>query len=221
MTTPAAIKRLEVIISGVAHRTVSAVDSLVEELRATGMGDKAINQRVQQELESGPVLAEMRRFATARAPGVMGDMVFRFARDTTALEARRAKDIAMFKQIAADQKAADATPMTDEQLAAVEKTAREQNIDASAFLADEMPVPPADDDPEALYLWVAVEDRNTCETCAGNHGEVKTMSEWTDIGEPRAGACAGGENCRCVLVPTEAMTAEQRQKIVDAGPIEA
>ena len=55
------------------------------------------------------------------------------------------------------------------------------------------------------YRWVAVLVR-TCPDCLENHGSVKTWDEWEQsrFGLPRSGGTICRENCRCVLVISEA-----------------
>jgi hypothetical protein len=214
--TPAAIKRLEAIIAGVAARTASAADSLVDELRTSGMSEASIIERVKAEMQAGKLLNEMRQFAGVRAPGIIADSVFRFARDTLS---DRQKDIARFKEIEADIEKRNAEPPSDEQMAAVEAAMDSQGIDVSAWVADQEMSPPPDAILEDSYLWVAVQDNRTCSICEGNHGDVKTLSAWVDIGEPRSGACLGDQSCRCLLVAVDTMTSEQQSALKDMGPI--
>jgi hypothetical protein len=244
-TIPAAFQRLAIVIDGVATRTVSAVDDLVRELRASGISDKVIKSRIETEIESGRVFSELRSFATARCPGFVGDMTFRFARDTLADRQRVIESLAEVRGKASGKRGgsskesiaartevaglvvermqADITSAaTPEDAARAEQilaTYDESGIDITAFEGEELPEPPADADATDLYMWVAVEDKNTCDICAGNHGEVKTLAEWSNIGEPRSGACAGDQNCRCVLVPAGSLTDGEQTQIKDNGPI--
>ena len=90
MTTPGALDRLWISIKGIAGRTVSRVSDLIASMKATGAGDEAIKKRLLDEAEQGTMLSEMRNFATSRAPGFVGDMIFSFARDTLADRQSRA-----------------------------------------------------------------------------------------------------------------------------------
>jgi hypothetical protein len=205
---------MEILIRGVAERTSSAVDSLVEQMRTTGASDATIINRLRAEVEAGPLLAEMRRFATAQVPGFIGDMSFRFARDS--LSDLKSKIRA---ELEADRKAQasrglDAGP--EELLPRIPDNASE--IDTIAWEESDLNPPPGAP-LDTLYQWVTVHDSRVCDVCAENHGEVNTLEEWASIGEPRSGACLGGENCRCVLVPADALTDEQQTTIRDMGPI--
>lgn len=55
------------------------------------------------------------------------------------------------------------------------------------------------------FMWVAIEDANTCESCDERHGESKSMEEWQVEGLPRSPALICGAECRCelLLVPAE------------------
>lgn len=229
------MRRMEIVIEGVANRTVSAVDDLVNELKASGVSDQVIKDRIMQEIEGGRALVELRSFATARVPGFVGDMTYRFARDT--LAAKQAAIDALREQREGRQR--EDSPKVLEEIRGRleddvataddpdEKDRAEQilapfdksSIDITAFEAEELPELPPDEDLNALHLWVAVKDRNTCDICAGNHGQVKTLGEWSEIGEPRSGACMGDQSCRCVLVPAAALTEKDQKSIRDNGPV--
>jgi hypothetical protein len=53
------------------------------------------------------------------------------------------------------------------------------------------------------YRWVAVLV-NTCPDCLDRHNQEKSWAEWEEEGLPRSGATVCGQNCKCVLLPTEA-----------------
>lgn len=53
---------------------------------------------------------------------------------------------------------------------------------------------------EELQMWQSVLSKNTCPTCAKNHGTVNTAAGWAGIG-PREAPTECGENCKCELVP--------------------
>ncbi len=214
--TPATVERLRIIIRGVSQRTASAVDSLVEELKTSGMSDAGIIARVNAEIETGKILSEMRNFATVRVPGVLADSVFRFARDTLS---DKQKLLDRFKKIEATIATQNGEKPTPEQTAAAREIFDAENIDTTSWFEQPEMQPPPDADMEELYMWVAVEDKNTCSVCAGNHGAVDTLKRWAEIGEPRSGACLGDENCRCILVPVDSVTPEQQRSLADAGPI--
>ena len=59
------------------------------------------------------------------------------------------------------------------------------------------------------YRWVAVLV-NTCPDCLENHGRSMTWDEWESsrFGLPRSGGTVCRENCRCVLVISEATELE-------------
>ena len=219
---PAAIDRLEITIDGVASRTVSAVDDLVHELKTSGMNDAAIRARVMQEVEGGKVLSELRNFATARCPGFFGDMTFRFARDTLAAEQAAADALTSVRQERIDAMEKMVIGLDGEEKTrqeAILETYKAQGIDTTAFEGEELPEPPPDANLEDEYMWVAVEDNRTCDVCSGNHGEINTLGDWSAIGEPRSGACMGDQNCRCILVPTSAMSEGDQKEIRDNGPV--
>jgi hypothetical protein len=53
------------------------------------------------------------------------------------------------------------------------------------------------------YRWCAVLV-NTCPDCLDRHNQVKPMADWENEGLPRSGATVCGQNCKCVLLPTDA-----------------
>lgn len=222
MANQPALDRLNITIEGVTERTISRLNDLIRDLQASGASEEAIRQRIKLELVGGPVLAEMRSFATARVPGFIGDMAFRFARDTLATQQHRIDEAlaevkkerleAMTKEV----KAADGTEKT--RLQDIQDAYKRQGIDITAY-QNELPEPPPDADLQDDYMWVAIVDSNTCSVCAGNHGAIKSLREWALIGEPRSGACVGEQNCRCILVPDNSLTRTDRQEIRDIGPL--
>lgn len=211
MTQAAAVKKMEIVVDGIAYRTVSALNDMVDAMRASGISDDVIRDRVRQELESGPVLAELRRFGAAKVPGFVGDMAFRFARDTQSLEGTR-------KQVIADLEEELARQPTDDDRARVREALeayRKQGIDVSAYSTEEFPEPPPDAPLDERYIWIAVLDKRTCSVCSGFHGEEKTLGEWAEVGEPRSGNCYGEDNCRCMLVPAGQLSKKDREVFRD------
>ncbi len=57
------------------------------------------------------------------------------------------------------------------------------------------------------YRWVAVLI-NTCPDCLDRHNKTKSWIEWEEEGLPRTGATVCKENCKCVLIPSEATALE-------------
>src|SRR3990167_263971 len=56
---------------------------------------------------------------------------------------------------------------------------------------------------DTKYRWVAVLV-NTCPDCLERHNKVRLWADWEADGLPRTGATVCKENCKCVLIPTEA-----------------
>jgi hypothetical protein len=222
MTTPGALDRLWISIRGIASRTVSRVSDLIASMKATGAGDEAIKKRLLDEAEQGTILSEMRNFAASRAPGFVGDMIFRFARDTLADRQSRAKDaydkVKQDRIESSQKKILDSAGVEKTRLQQIQDAYIKQGIDTTAY-QDELPEPPPDADLEDEYMWVAVVDNNTCAVCAGNHGDIKTLGEWSAIGEPRSGACYGEQNCRCILVPETVLSKSEKSDIRSMGPL--
>ena len=52
-------------------------------------------------------------------------------------------------------------------------------------------------------MWITVSDDNLCENCDERGGEIKSYSEWTQVGLPGAAVCLGGDQCRCELVAVD------------------
>ena len=52
------------------------------------------------------------------------------------------------------------------------------------------------------YRWVAVLV-NTCPDCLDRHNKIKNWADWEAEGLPRTGATVCGQNCKCVLLPSE------------------
>src|SRR3990167_8449803 len=57
---------------------------------------------------------------------------------------------------------------------------------------------------ETKYRWVAVLV-NTCPDCSDRHNKIKLWSDWEEDGLPRTGATVCKEDCKCVLIPEEAI----------------
>lgn len=58
--------------------------------------------------------------------------------------------------------------------------------------------------PEKRYRWRLGNTVDHCQTCADNHGQVKTMAEWVEAGLPRTHALdCGGWNCDCSIEEAE------------------
>lgn len=209
MQIPGAFKRLWNKITGVAERTVSKIKEFIAGLFGSGASKTTIKDRITDEIKNGgPELTDLQQFATKALPGFVTDAIFDAARDT--LSARQLKIEALKKLIAEKADIFD-TPE-------IKEIFDDQGIDPTAMIQEilEIPTEPA---PKEVFLWVAVEDKNTCPICADNHGRTKSLEEWAEIGLPRAGACFGGSACRCVLVPEIALDAQERQQIRDLGPL--
>lgn len=187
---------LKVIIQGIAQRTASAVNDWIFGMKNTGMSDAKIKARLGEELEVGRIISEMRRFATANVPGYTGELLHRFGRDTLMddLKIREADAI-----LASQGKR---TRVETDNAAAAKTAWEKQGIDTTSWTEGKLPDPPPDADLNEVFKWIAVMDSNTCGICGGNHGREKTLREWSEIGEPRSGACRGERNCRCMLIPT-------------------
>lgn len=55
-----------------------------------------------------------------------------------------------------------------------------------------------------LYVWSVV-FVDTCPDCLARHGKTATWKEWEKQGLPRTGKTRCGKECKCVLLPKEAM----------------
>lgn len=187
------------VIKGIASRVSSAVNDWVFGMKETGMGDSKVKMRLIEDLEASRITNEMLKFAQVRIPGYVGELTNRFARDTLSDEYKRQQQNAQQAEaiIAGLHKKGNENTQDVED---VVKTWEKQGIDTSAWEEGQLPSVPPSADLNDLYTWIAIEDKNTCEVCDANHGETKTLKEWAEIGEPRSGACAGEQRCRCLLV---------------------
>lgn len=185
---------LKIIIKGIAERISSQVNDWVFGMKDSGMSDEVISRRLDEELEFGRIITEMKKFAEVKIPGYVGELTQRFARDTLTAEekSKRAKDLL--------QEMRDKSMPTEKTMEAIAEWER-RGIDTSSWGEGGMPDPPPDAELEDSFVWVAIMDKATCDVCEGNHGEIKTLAEWSEIGLPRSGACFGRESCRCLLVP--------------------
>ena len=52
-------------------------------------------------------------------------------------------------------------------------------------------------------IWIDEGDENECDACDSRAGEIMTWAEWQSVGPPGARVCAGGDYCRCVLIPID------------------
>lgn len=210
---PKALNRLEIEIDGIVDTISGKMERFLEWMRVSGMSDEAALRRIKLELEGGQMLSELRSFATAKVPGFVGDLTFRFARDSVAVAQ---KDLNAYQEALAklnernDQPAA-AKPDPEERTRLQEIVSAYERQGVMIEGADsELPEPPPDADLNDEYLWITVHDQRVCEVCAENHNVVHTLRDWAEIGEPRSGACLGDQNCRCILVPADAVSDEDR-----------
>lgn len=200
-----AVERLEVVIRGTAERTRAAVTERAQTMVASGMNDEAIRKTLGDELKSGTgqLFAELRQFATAKVPGWTHELTTRFANDTLVDYRKRQAE----QERRAEAKLTDAGRESRERASAAQaEILRQAGIDQ---IQGDFFEPPGDAPLDSMWRWVSVLDTNTCSVCEGNHGHVETLLRWSEIGEPRAGTCAGVERCRCVLVPEDAIKEEK------------
>jgi len=200
-----AVERLEIMIRGTAERTRAAVAERVQAMVSSGMDEEVIRERLNTELVSGTghLFAELRQFATAKVPGWTHELTTRFANDTLVDYRKRQAE----QERRAEAKLTDAGRESRERASAAQaEILRQAGIDQ---IQGDFFEPPGDAPLDSMWRWVSVLDTNTCSVCEGNHGHVETLLRWSEIGEPRAGTCAGVERCRCVLVPEDAIKEEK------------
>ena len=65
----------------------------------------------------------------------------------------------------------------------------------------------------AFGRWITVFRKATCETCAGNHGEVLEFAEWANL---PGGLPPIHPNCWCEIVPLEEVTDDDIEEFGDA-----
>lgn len=51
------------------------------------------------------------------------------------------------------------------------------------------------------WVWVSVQDEETCESCDPRHGIEQSLGDWEREGKPGSAALVCQANCRCELVP--------------------
>jgi len=197
-----AVERLEIVIQAAAAKARATVGEAVQQMRGTGMKESAIRDRLQADLdEGGQLMADLRNFAAAKVPGWTGDIVSRFANDTLSDFERRQAYRKRTEEEKAEKSAPERQAALDQQKELIEKA----GVDVGNLTLDDKPEPPPDAPLTSEWRWVAVLDANVCGVCEGNHGRVKTLREWAEIGEPRSGTCAGAERCRCILIPEDSL----------------
>lgn len=200
-----AVERLEITIRGTAERTRAAVTERVQAMVASGMDEEVIRETLNTELSSGTgqLFAELRQFATAKVPGWTHELTTRFANDTL-VDYRKRQDE---QERRAEAKLTDAGRESRAKASAAQaEILRQAGVDQ---IQGDFFEPPGDAPLNSMWRWVSVLDTNTCSVCEGNHDHVETLLRWSEIGEPRAGTCAGVERCRCVLVPEDAIKEEK------------
>lgn len=209
MNIPGAFKRLWGKITGTAERTVSKIKEFITGLFSTGASEKTIKTRLDDEIKNGSTeLSELQQFATKILPGFITDAIFDTARDTLT---DRQKKIEALKDLIAQKASELDAPELD-------KIFKEQGIDATAMLPEQLDIP-VEALPSELFVWLAIEDKNTCDICGNNHLVIKTLEQWADVGLPRAGACRGGSYCRCILVPSNVLSDDEKTALSDLGPL--
>ncbi len=50
-----------------------------------------------------------------------------------------------------------------------------------------------------VWIWITVNDRESCQDCKKRHGEIKTMNKWESLGLPGSGKTKCGDSCRCLM----------------------
>lgn len=59
------------------------------------------------------------------------------------------------------------------------------------------------------FIWIAVGDAGTCESCEKRHGKSKSMAQWEAQGMPGASNLICKKQCRCGLHPDPKAATEQ------------
>jgi hypothetical protein len=127
-------------------------------------------------------IEKMRSFGIAQCPGYNGEMKKRFNDSPDQIKAR----------------IVDALQRVREERIAEEPII---NFFENNGLRIASIDPSHDADIKKKFVWVSVMDKLTCKKCSSNHGKIKTLEKWSEIGEPRSGACVYEKLCRCVLIP--------------------
>ncbi len=61
-----------------------------------------------------------------------------------------------------------------------------------------------------IFEWVTIGDQSVCDDCQDRDGRQQTMAEWEAEGLPRDGATICGDRCRCSLIPTSYLDADEQ-----------
>lgn len=64
---------------------------------------------------------------------------------------------------------------------------------------------------DAMAMWLAVYDEDTCPDCIDNHGEERTMREWAAAGLPGSSNLICNGACRCELLPADDLAELERE----------
>lgn len=60
-----------------------------------------------------------------------------------------------------------------------------------------------------LWDWLGIVDGKICDDCLSRHNmSAQTWEQWEAIGLPGSGATMCGQNCRCILIPSDSVEKE-------------
>lgn len=78
--------------------------------------------------------------------------------------------------------------------------AREYDAAAGTRLDDMLRRKQSGPPDERIFLWFCNRFPNSCPSCVGRHGRVRTLRQWRAEGVPGPAVCEKGDGCRCRLV---------------------
>lgn len=156
-----------------------------------------------QTVTTPKLTIELNHSFKAGAPGYTGEMKFRFS------DSERSEKTKEILESFREKLKRGPDPLRF--LEAI-KEYSELGIGLSGPEAFEIPF---DANMKETYVWISLMNYSTCENCSKQHGKVKSLNSWSNIGEPRCGNCATEHLCNCILFPAFKVD-ENIQKNIDA-----
>lgn len=171
------------IIKGMATRIASTVNDWIRTVTSTGVDPIEVRRKLDEEIEMGRIITEMKNFAIASVPGYTGKLIQRFADDTLRdlINKKRAKGFQYDPAgVYTQENYGINTDGYDRELHVIKPISKAVMLE--------------------MERWITMDDNKVCPNCIPRHNKFDTYRNWLKRGIPPYYRCYG--TCRCKLVPS-------------------